>query len=605
MSSIFLLWLFLIENTFFGVADNNSMMTNVSIFPVHENTAKSLSSPSPFIEVAWKTKNDSQTNPIVQGEAYDFVLEMESLNSLSVGWPINMTEEMKSISHENISVNLRIVGVLGYYSKGKSFFINQLLKEIKGQEPAIQPSSSSWLDLIGRQFFTFYSRFSWIDFIIVAVTIFARDGNRRGKSFLISAVLIYLTIRLYLSSPYALFIMRAQEAPGVTTKGISGIFVSESSHRLNESSILLLDTAGRNAPARGTSNKIDIMHSTIFGLRSKESLIDDIVLDMSDTVVYLMDEALNEDQRTILHLIEHIAFHATEQHLVLVHNFKRINCHEEETTKKLLQEQINHSFDATNKTRLNDANIFSSSWRFDLKDKSYDIEVYHAVLFNQEHCAKENGLVMKELRSILASGKRSLARKGKLFDVFAKSMSKHLDKYIKLSSRVGKAEEPFSTSDEYAKHTKEIEEKRCERDCFKLTNPGFAVELLPWERRAMPATKSESEFAPNHVYYYIENGYKMRIDLPGMQEVSLLNVSRNQKSVALSSCDKNWVTVTIDNSDEQHRAVHVLGCRKRPEADSSNVFGRFDVLFKVSYAYTNPQVQLIDGVLNIIWERTP
>eukprot|EP01040_Poterioochromonas_malhamensis_P019400 gene19400-22907_t len=354
------------------------------------------------------------------------------------------------------------------------------------------------------------------------------------------AMVVYLAIRLFLSGPDTHLMMRAQEAPGVTTKGISGIFASEYSRRLNESSILLLDTAGRNAPARGTSNKIDTMHSMIFGLRSKESLIDDIVLDMSDTIVYLMDEALNEDQRTILHVIEQIAVRGTEQRLILVHNFKRINCHEEEAREKLLQEQIYHSFDTLNKTRLNGANIFSSSWRFDLKDKSYDIEVYHAALFNQEHCSKENGLVMKELRSVFAIGKRSLAREGKLFAIFAMSVSKHLDKHIKLSSSVGKIEESSSTCDNVSKHTKEVEDPNCERDCFKLTNRGFAVELLPWERRAMPAVRSEGEFAPNYGSFFIESGYKMRIDLPGMKEVSLLNVSKNPKSAVLSSCDKNW-----------------------------------------------------------------
>eukprot|EP00981_Chlorochromonas_danica_P011617 scaffold4160_cov161-Ochromonas_danica.AAC.1 len=253
------------------------MMTNVSIFPVHEKTAKSLLSPSPSIEVVWKTNDKLQNNPIVNGEAYDFVLEMESLNYLRTGWPIRMTEEMKNISNENISANLRIVGLLGYYSKGKSFFINQLLNEIRGQEPVIQPSSPSWLWHI----LTFYKRLSWIDFIILFLIFCANGGNKNWTSL---GVLIFLAIRLFLSDPDTHLIMRAQEAPGVTTKGISGIFASEYSRRLNESSILLLDTAGRNAPVRGTSNKIDTMHSTIFGLRSKESLIDDIVLDMSDTI---------------------------------------------------------------------------------------------------------------------------------------------------------------------------------------------------------------------------------------------------------------------------------------------------------------------------------
>eukprot|EP01039_Chlorochromonas_danica_P002027 gene2027-2210_t len=554
------------------------------------------------IDVVFKASNEIEPTHIENSTSYDFIMKMESLHSLTDGWTVEMTKEMKAFSVKPLPISLRIVGVLGYYSKGKSFFINQLFNEIRGVEPKAASSPSFW-----RSWTVFILLAILIITLIVAAKTFSSNSSSitmQGKVSLtvsIFALIVALCWKIYSSDDPSLA-LRAQEAPGVTTKGISGIFASKASSFLNESSMLLLDTAGRNAPARGTSNKIESMHNNIFGLRSKESLIDDIISDVSDTIVYVMDEVLNEDQRTILHIIENIAVQKTQQKLVLVHNFKRINCHDHAVADTLLEQQVKHSFDASDKQQITGVNIMTSSWRFDLKDTAYDIEVYHAALFNQQYCAKENAKVVKELVSIFANNKRSLARDGQLFDIFAKSITKHLYKYVKLTppSYSDKASGPSNALND-AKNTAPADEEVCVHDCFKLNSKNVGLELLPWERRAMPAPHSTGEFVPSYASNFIENGYKIRVDLPGMHEVKVANSTQSFSS--LPTCDHNWVLVTIDNKDEQHRSVHVLGCRQRPEGDNSRVFGKFDVTFRVLYAYFNPQVALDNGELNIVWER--
>eukprot|EP01039_Chlorochromonas_danica_P003443 gene3443-3771_t len=126
--------------------------------------------------------------------------------------------------------------------------------------------------------------------------------------------------------------------------------------------------------------------------------------------------------------------------------------------------------------------------------------------------------------------------------------------------------------------------------------------IEPWERRAMPVPHGTDEFIPSYGATFIENGYKIRVDLPGMREFKVLLNSTPSLS-SLPSYDHDWVLVVVDSRDEQYRVVHVLGYRQRPKDDHSSVFGKFHIVSKVSYAYYNPKVTLDNGELNIVWER--
>eukprot|EP01039_Chlorochromonas_danica_P000128 gene128-136_t len=464
---------------------------------------------------------------------------------------------MKEFSAEDIPVSLRIVGVIGHYSKGKSFIINQLRKEFtKHAMPPV--SSTSWLQ----------------PFYYV-------DSNQS--------------------------VLRAKEAPGVTTKGISGIFFRDDSVYLNDSQMLLLDTAGRNAPARGSSNEIEVMYEDISDARSKEALIDDIIRFIADTIIYVLDEVLNEDQRTVLHILEHIIRERTDQKLVVIHNFKRINCLDHETTSALLKEQVRRSFDASNSTQYNGHNnILSSSWRIILDDKEYHIEVYHVVLFNHDQCAKQNGEALSTILGMLTNNKRSHARVGKLFDIFAQTATNNVDKYIKLTKT---PKDHSETRGNAAKHAQEEEERRCVGHCFRLKDISSYVQLLHWEKRPLPVATSLGVYVPKSSNYRTDSGgYNIRVDLPGLDNYlswndAQLKAYRNALKDSDHLCEESWVAITIDSSDEQSRFVHVVGCRPRPKGDTAIEFGYFDMTFQVPYYYISPQHNLSKGELNIAFER--
>ena len=81
-----------------------------------------------------------------------------------------------------------------------------------------------------------------------------------------------------------------EEAPEVSTKEISGVFTGYDAE-IGHATRLLLDTAGRNAPALQPANLDtgDLKERTS-AMRAKERLIDDIMITeiAADTVLYVV-----------------------------------------------------------------------------------------------------------------------------------------------------------------------------------------------------------------------------------------------------------------------------------------------------------------------------
>jgi hypothetical protein len=55
---------------------------------------------------------------------------------------------------------------------------------------------------------------------------------------------------------------------------------------------------------------------------------------------YVVDELLNEDQRTIMHLVENAALEKSDQQIAIIHNWKRIDCTKTGEVQKMVKGQI-------------------------------------------------------------------------------------------------------------------------------------------------------------------------------------------------------------------------------------------------------------------------
>lgn len=136
----------------------------------------------------------------------------------------------------------------------------------------------------------------------------------------------------------------AMTAAGVTTKGISGGLAGYNDRNIEDAKMLILDCAGRNAPARVWGSTLTAMQGGIAELRSKERLVDDIIIKISDLVIYVLDEVLNKDQRAIIHIIEEIFDGQSFGELVIIHNMNRLNCDNTEEVAQVTKEMVQEAF---------------------------------------------------------------------------------------------------------------------------------------------------------------------------------------------------------------------------------------------------------------------
>ncbi len=191
---------------------------------------------------------------------YDFVVDIDSVTSFGEeGWSVDaLSKDAHDVlfSGEKYDAeNAQVLGLLGYYSKGKSFLLNGIYNA------GLQYNDDK----------------KWFDF-----------------------------------SAHPKYKRNVKVGAGVTTKGISGVFTGfnpqDEKQTMRNARILLLDTAGRNAPATRSvyTDKVEKLRESISAVRSKERLIDDIILSVADSIIYVVDEVLNEDQRTIMFILEHI-----------------------------------------------------------------------------------------------------------------------------------------------------------------------------------------------------------------------------------------------------------------------------------------------------------
>jgi hypothetical protein len=160
------------------------------------------------------------------------------------------------------------------------------------------------------------------------------------------------------------------------------------------------------------------LRQRIGGMRAKERMIDDIIMAVADTVFYVVDELLNEDQRTIMHLVENAALEKSDQQIAIIHNWKRIDCTKTGEVQKMVQGQIIGPFAAkeahsngNHKKNFQGVIKWNSAWEFQSVDfwkpGSIMKEVTHIVLFDHKKCGQTNVNTFRMLETLHMRHKRT------------------------------------------------------------------------------------------------------------------------------------------------------------------------------------------------------
>jgi hypothetical protein len=450
---------------------------------------------------------------------YDFILPFETISSIEVGWPLTFSPEASEYLGDygyNFE-NLQTVGILGYYSKGKSFLLNHLYKSALGSQ----------------------------------------EHHRVAK-----------------------------EGPSVTTRGLSGVFLSKEGS-VKKANLLVIDTAGRNAPAsRQVGHDLP---KTINEIRAKEKLIDDVITQIADTIIYVVDEVLNEDQRAILHLVGNISERG--KRLILVHNFKRIDARD---CEEHIQEQIVKPFGAS-LYHPEKSQVWRSEYPIESNPK-LNYPVIHVSLFNQSTSGEYNAETFTFIYSVISSPPLQ-AYPHNPIDRICRSIADCLPSVVKF---IDPSDE---TNSQFLQLPTCSPENLLSPSILIHLEPRKRVQLLSWELISVP-TRYAPGWKPNHTStkYHIDSdpkrrAYYARIDLPGLNESHRVE----QPPANSEKSQKNWWCLEVDKfKDEADQSYCVSGYREiiNP-CDDQEVFGEFKIEFLLPHYYDHVVCELRDSTFII------
>ena len=441
---------------------------------------------------------------------------------------------MGFLSESKKSTTLSIIGVMGYYSKGKSFIVNELYNA----------------------------------------------GVQLGESN-------YNEKRL-----------KARTAAGVTTKGISGVFSGYSEGNIDLAELLVLDCAGRNAPARAWSKEdnssIDQLRRGIEELRSKERLVDDVIIATADSIIYVLDEVLNEDQRAIIHIIDEIFQSRSRTELIIIHNMKRINCQSRAIVESITDEMIRDAFHAQ---EFKSAGSLSSAprtqWRSTWPNKinRKPFYIYHYVIFDHNYCKKENKATFaiiadRKFRQTEAKFIRELSPLNYLID--------HIGSRI--VDYVEPTEDNILYSDDSTFH---MLGDQSYNSRIIAKNAEKRLKLKQWQMWEMPSTTT-GEYVPNHESFHDATHHFFKVELPGISPSNRIEENEqppvNQswvrfKKVAPSETDKSF----------QFKKFVVEGYRvtDKDRFPSAKSHGYFAIETYVELFFANTSIEFANGMLVI------
>jgi hypothetical protein len=525
------------------------------------------------VELTSLNLSGSTTTP----RSYDFIIPFENISSLQLGWPLIFSPQASQcLGRPNFQFqNLQIVGILGYYSKGKSFILNHLYK--------IATEGSEFTVLTG---------------------------------------------------------------PSVTTRGFSGLFM-DNGKTIEHANLLIIDTAGRNAPAfrippqymgdqhsHSSNNEhgdttttaaaappapaasTAVMSSSrlssddnglgkqIDEIRAKERLIDDVIVDIANTIIYVVDEVLNEDQRTLLHLVGTISRQRRAQKLILVHNFKRIDY---VNGDRHTREQIIGAFGAT-PHQLNSQQQKICGPLLQVWNSNYPIlttpgdftQVIHVALFNQQTSTAYNMATFNFLVSITSPAPGQTTPQNPIDRIIGSiadclpTVVKVLDPPDGIESKV----EPGSVS--VPSFQSDLQEDEVASMVIRLEGQK-TVELLRWDLLQLPTREGHGAWKPTQNNFIFNDTFYARIDLPGLNESHRRDTPPTDNSTDPGNC--NWWSFTPEKKRNlEYKSYLISGYRKRSlDGDEQTVFGEFVVQLRIPHCFAHKvEYKLTDGTLIIV-----
>ena len=493
-------------------------------------------------------------------EGYDLVIDIPSIQSIRHGWCINFTgiDPTGSIflSGPDFIAFRKVVAVVGYYSKGKSFMVNRLFNSIQ------KKMSNTFNDII-----------------------FSTKNS-----------------------------MNLEQGPGVTTRGLSAI-VAGYDKSYNDANILIFDCAGRNSPgvidlkeSRYCKNEIgqcqnesqmDILKDSISDMRAKERLIDDVVMQEADCIVYVVDELLNEDQRVILNVIEKMKGSPTKQ-LYLIHNYKRLD-YSDPQVPSYIEEQIVKPFGAKRMTESKYHGLLAKDVRGYYFPKALYVSewpasgkfVYHFAIFNDNvaqnkiHNAALFAYISAEL---FKPDVNFVARKSSILDRLALSIELLLPQLITVNATSAAVQQGIQV----------YPQNKCDALLKPNKFESKQLKVRPWDLVVRAPGTSFGTYVPktNSFSGTDETGiqfYQIRVDLPGVGLAAAKNTPPPPHTSYL------MVSKTHSDDDKNHFKVIINGTRFN-DIDDSDVssFGDFNVVFIIEQFYNKKgPLKLSNGQLSI------
>jgi HSP20 family molecular chaperone IbpA len=480
---------------------------------------------------------------------YGMIVDINGVEELyKKGWEVRTVTSEAFKACTEVTKDCQIMAFLGYYSKGKSFLAANVAKAANEE----------------------------------------LDAQLAG-------------LKIQASGDFSI-----KTGDSVTTKGLSGFFTRDGSK-------LFLDSAGRNAPAERTATEdAATTEKAINALRSKERLLDDILIDISNVLVYVVDEVLNEDQRTILHIIQQHREskkrtsqdqQVKDQSLCIVHNFKRKKPSDPDSQAHI-NEQLEKSFSAVKQAiepRQKESygeNI--QYWKSEFPDSKtrIGINVYHFVLY--DHCTHEglqyNNCVFKFLaqfrsdRGIFQVGAPSPIQK------ICKSVSKFIPFYVRETIGVDEAVDAIHT-DIQMSETGVMVIKAFPRE------PNAHLELLEWNLRDSPRSRHDGEYQPNFNYYedLEKKRFFIRVDLPGF------STEHKKKPGEEPAEGTTFFDYALKEELYDYDTYDISGYRydENKETAPKGSFGKFHIEIPVRHYFKGSReiVKFENSVLTIILQK--
>lgn len=329
-----------------------------------------------------------------------------------------------------------------------------------------------------------------------------------------------------------------------------------------------------------------------------ERYLEDIAIDVSNTIFYVVDHLTRENQEAILRLIQQLSSrHDEDKRLIIVHNFKHFSPEEAED---LVKEQVRKAFRA-GKHPFDTHNTFISHYSIGNADprlKGY-LHVQHVVLFDDKSSPghESNQQVLKILLNSEMIGRpvnRSLLKESPS-ERISTAMARQLPKYV-LESSCCAADEDWAKPEEDYVLVPKIHASAFLK--VKGISSGRPFALINHEPVAEPRRLlSRVDYSPRYACYESKNNdrFSIRIDLPGVPSSSL---TISPRSEPIEGTDP-FVHVAWDRSRYEEYRIIVSGRRRLPDEFPAIPSTPFRIVVPVSYRFNKETKITFEN--NILW----